>query len=222
MLPIKRCGRLLGLVIGLACFGCGVDPAEAKRQYDQNKAAGEKFESGKPQRLKAIADDKSLSDLDAIQKGVALFGELKPSVFVKGTKERFEIKEIGGGIPGYMIEVKVYDLTFFAGPNSDNEKLYQYERDSIKQAIDFAAFTLGGLKGRGLKAISYQISSRVEGQPDAEIFRATITLAHLAKLEAAAKEKPEAGSASDPRAQKINEIWKVEANTYSMYDYKKK
>lgn len=201
-------------VLSSALLGCGSNPSTPPPSDEQLGAIRAK-------NMKAVADDRSLSDREAVKKYLGFFGTLKPAAFVAGSQEHVSIKDLTGVPSGTKLEVKVYDLTFFAKNTSTAENLYQYERDSIKQAVDFAVFALGGLKERNLKGISYQIFSKVEGQPDTEIFRATITQEHTTKLEAAAKETPDAGSSLDPRSAKINDIWKVEKNTYNQYTYKK-
>ncbi len=208
------------VLAGLLVIGCAPNPEEVRKEQERNKAAIAKAEANKPARMKAVADDTSISDEQAIEKYVGMYA-MQPAVFVSGTKKFVEVLPIGGGIPGHMLEVKVYDLTFFAKAGSDADKLYQAERDSIKQAADFCEATLRDLKGRGMKGVSYHIYSRVEGQPDTEIFRVTATGNNLPAMEKA-KGPAEAGSVYDPRGTKINDLWKVEKNTYSMYDYKKK
>ncbi len=200
---------LAGLFTSMLLFaGCGPDRS--------HKFTSEELDQMAKDRRKAIADDKTMSDEAAIKK---LISNAEPSVKLRNGKAFCEVLPIGAGIPGYLVEIKRYDRTFFARstPGSDFPKL---ERDGLKDAAEFCEEMLTLLKDRGLKGIRYQLFTTLTNEAeDYEVFRATVT--DISKLEKA-RGNAEVGSVFDPRCPKVGEIWKVEKNDYPLIEYTKK
>jgi len=196
--------------IAMSLFaGCGPDRS--------HKFTSEELDQMAKDRRKAIADDKTISDEAAIKKLIEGHSH-NPPVYLRNKKPWLVVQLIGGGIPGYLIEVKRYDRSFLARSTPESDHL-QLERDGLKDAAEFCEEVLTLLKGRGLKGISYQLYTTLTNEAeDYEVFRATVT--DLSKLEKA-RGKAEVGSVFDPRCPKVGEIWKVEKNDYPLIEYTK-
>jgi len=179
----------------------------------------EKLEEMRRARMKGIAEDKSIPDAEAFKKYFASCPANPISTPKAWGGVWAEVKPIGGGIPGSMIEVRKTD---FCDKLNGKDPL-QAERDTIKHSVNVLEEMLSDLQARDVKGISYQLYGIVQGEEGyAEVFRATVLLKDLPKLREAKASPPDVGTANDPRGTKINEIWKVEKNDYPKFTYSKK
>ena len=197
--------------IALLCSGCGKEVPS--RQFTQSE-----LDQMRAKRMKAVAQDMSLSDQAAIQKYIESL-PLSPQMYVTGTTKLAEAKPAANG-SGYVVEVRKYDQVFMGRTNKDGDML-QYERNTIKEAAAFCESALRELSARKLIGVRVRLYSMVSGKEE-EVFVASAIPSHLARLQAASSSGPVPGSAVDPRGPGITQIWTVEKNIYPEIVYRKK
>jgi hypothetical protein len=202
------------LPVLLLALGCGKDQGVqlTSEQLDQLAA----------DRMKKIADDKSLSDDAAIRKYVETM-PYAPTIKPNNEKTWATVKPVGGGVAGYMLEIHVLDEGYYKRSSKDHDMLAS-ERNSLKSAAQRCERLLRDLQSRQLKGISYQLFTPLTGENDqhTEVFRATVLFTDLPKLEAAIKGPADPDTVFDPRGKKLAELWRVEKNDYPQIVYEKK
>jgi hypothetical protein len=209
-----RSFSLLGLVLAIGLCGCSKAPQGPP-------PSPEKLEEMRRARMKGIAEDKSLSDADAFKKYLES-SPANPLGIPNAIGDVWaEVLPIGGGVPGSMITIRKPDATDYLTSKTTKDPLLM-EREGIQRAALACEEMLSDLQVRNIKGISYQLYGRVEGAGYAEVFRATVLLKHLPKLQEAKTTPPDVGTVFDPRGPKINEIWIVEKNDYPKFSYNKK
>jgi len=208
--------RFIGFAIIAGFFaGCSKAP-------DGPPPSPEKLEEMRRARMKGIAEDKSLSDADAFKKYLES-SPANPRGIPKSMGGVWaEVLPIGGGVPGSMITIRVPDATDYLTSKTTKDPLLM-EREGIQRDARACEEMLSDLQVRNIKGISFQLYGRVEGTDGyAEVFRATVLLKHLPKLQENKSTPPDVGTVFDPRGPKINDIWIIEKNEYPKITYNKK
>jgi hypothetical protein len=195
----------------LAIVGCGSSVPTKQFSAEEIKAMG-------ANRLKGIAEDKSLSDADSFKKYFDT-NPSKPAVILPASVGPWtEVKPAPDG--GLTLTVRDIDHPITRGDSVEDAE--SRVRTAIKARAEFVKTVLQHFQGRNLKAVTLALFTPITGKDEyVEALRVVVTQADVSKLEKATG--PAAvGSEFDPRGPRIGELWKVELNRYPDIQYKKK
>jgi hypothetical protein len=194
----------ISLALVLFSSGCGSNTSYTPAQQD------EFLEN----RLKAIIDDKALTDQDALEKYATAFpaswrftssADVGPHLSVEKTAEGFQ-----------MISRELKDAPLTKSSPADQLK---QERYLLKTKLDAALRILRHTKPRNVTQVRVMIFTKVSSQPaPVVIFQGVLTQADAQKWQTV-PDHHDVGSEYDPRASKINEFCKIEVNRFPELEY---
>lgn len=197
-------------LLAWSVVGCGPEtPSKQLTSEELDRLADD--------RLKAIADDASLSDADCFKKYFDTHSR-KPSVILPDSiGPWWRVNAVGDG---FTIHLKDEPNPFQVGKTADDR--IQSERLAIKAKVELTRQVLRHFQGRKVRSVTVSLYTQLTGDKQlTELFRAIATQADLPKLEKATG-NPDAETVFDPRSAKIVDVWTVELNRYPDLEYKKR